>query len=234
MKLIFRGVVQGVGFRPAVYRSAVKLGFNGYVQNNGSNVVVVIDGDETVFINKLKSELPPLAKIDSIEIEEEDRQYDGFKIIDSSSGGKGASIPNDTAICDNCKRDLFDPLNRRYLYPFTNCTDCGARFSIISDLPYDRANTSMNEYPADMLCSEEYASPLDRRFHHQTISCPACGPSYYLLDSKGNRLDNDPIKEFARRIDEGSIGVVKSWGGMHICSNLDELTHLRSWYRRSE
>lgn len=234
MKLIFRGIVQGVGFRPAVYRSAVKLGYNGYVQNNGSNVVVAIDGDENVFINKLKSELPPLAKIDSIEMEEDGSHYDGFKIINSSSGGKGASIPNDTAICDNCRHDLFDSSNRRYLYPFTNCTDCGARFSIISDLPYDRANTSMDEYPADEPCSEEYSSPLDRRFHHQTISCPACGPSYFLLDSEGKRINKDPIKEFARQIDEGAIGVVKSWGGMHICSNLDELAHLRSWYRRSE
>ena len=234
MKLVVRGIVQGVGFRPAVYRSAVKLGLNGYVQNNGSNVVIAIDGDPDSFLATLRSELPPLAKIDSVEFVEDHASYDGFKIIESSQGGKGASIPNDTAICTNCQHDLFDPTNRRYLYPFTNCTDCGARFSIIADLPYDRINTSMIAYPPDDFCLDEYGSPLDRRFHHQTISCPQCGPNYYLLDHEGKALAGDPIKEFARRLDDGAIGVVKGWGGMHICANLDSLTHLRSWYRRSE
>ena len=234
MKLIIRGIVQGVGFRPAVYRAAVKLGLNGYVQNNGSNVVIAIDGDWKKFIDVLESELPALAKIDSIELEENNSHYNGFKIINSSEGGKGASIPNDTALCDDCVHELFDASCRRYLYPFTNCTNCGARFSIISDLPYDRVNTSMLDYPACSLCNDEYVDSSDRRFHHQTISCADCGPRYCLVTSNGERVYDDPIEKFARLIDDGAIGVAKSWGGMHICANLDVLPHLRSWYKRKE
>lgn len=234
MKLIVRGIVQGVGFRPAVYRTAVKLGLNGYVQNNGSNVVIAIDGDWKKFIDVLKSELPALAKIDSIELEEDSSVYHGFRIIESSDGGRGASIPNDTALCEDCIAELFDTSCRRYLYPFTNCTNCGARFSIISDIPYDRISTSMCDYPACSACSNEYEDPFDRRFHHQTISCADCGPSYYLITSDGKRIYSDPIKKFARLIDNGAIGVAKSWGGMHICANLDVLPYLRSWYKRKE
>jgi hydrogenase maturation protein HypF len=158
---------------------------------------------------------------------------DGFVIVPSESGQRGVGIPNDVAICDACRRELFDPHSRRYLYPFINCTDCGARFTVIEDLPYDRANTSMSDFPMCDACREEYEDPSDRRFHHQTISCPACGPSYHLLEGM-ERMDEDPIAGFASRMDEGSIGIAKSWGGMHICCELEIVPRLREWYGRRQ
>lgn len=237
MKFVIHGIVQGVGFRPTVHRIAKAMGLRGYVQNNGSNVVVEVDGDGAEFLEMLKANLPPLARIDSIEIEESraplpDHITD-FIIVPSQSGEKGVAIPNDVAICDLCRKELFDPGNRRYLYPFTNCTNCGARFTIIEDLPYDRRNTSMREFPMCEECRQEYEDPVDRRFHHQTISCPECGPSYYFIEGE-ERVDESPIAEFAARIDEGAIGIAKSWGGMHICCSLEQIPRLRKWYGRRQ
>jgi len=234
---LVRGIVQGVGFRPTVHRVATSLGLNGYVLNNGSGVVIEIDGDAQGFIEQLKEHLPPLARIDSLEIVSEERPKaleKGFKILPSTTGQKGVSIPNDVAMCSPCRKEMFDPSDRRYLYPFTNCTDCGARFSIIEDLPYDREKTSMRAFPLCDDCRKEYESKEDRRFHHQTISCPRCGPKYYLLDRHGERLDGEPISGFARLLHDGAIGVSKSWGGMHICCTLATLPRFREWYRRKE
>jgi hydrogenase maturation protein HypF len=236
MRIVIRGVVQGVGFRPTVHRIATSLGLNGSVLNNGSGVVIEIDGDAHAFIEKLKGHLPPLARIDSVEIVDETpkMQEKGFRILPSRTGLKGVSIPNDVAICDPCRKEMFDPSDRRYHYPFTNCTDCGARFSIIEDLPFDREKTSMRSFPVCEDCRKEYESKEDRRFHHQTISCPRCGPKYYLMDQNGERLPGDPISTFAARLHEGAIGLSKSWGGMHICCTLATLPRFREWYRRKE
>ena len=155
-------------------------------------------------------------------------------ILPSRSGIKGVSIPYDVAICDPCRKEIFDPSDRRHLYPFTNCTDCGARFSIIEDLPYDRENTSMRAFPMCDDCRKEYEDRENRRFHHQTISCPRCGPRYYLMDREGRKVMGEPISGFAKRIHEGAIGVTKSWGGMHICCTLATLPRFREWYRRRE
>jgi hydrogenase maturation protein HypF len=238
MKLVIHGIVQGVGFRPTVHRIARSLNLRGYVQNNGSNVVVEIDGDGDAFLRELKEGLPPLARIDRIERQESDNKaldrIDGFIIVPSKEGQKGIGIPNDVALCNSCRRELFDPSNRRYLYPFTNCTDCGARFTVIEDLPYDRGKTSMQEFPMCETCRDEYSDPSNRRFHHQTISCPQCGPGYQLLDRDGNEIGTDAIAEFAARIDEGEIGVAKSWGGMHICCSMETIPRLREWYGRKQ
>ena len=236
MRIVVRGVVQGVGFRPTVHRIATSLGLNGSVLNNGSGVVIEIDGDAYAFIEQLTAHLPPLARIDSLEIQDRTllAQEKGFRILPSRTGVKGVSIPNDVAVCDPCLKEMLDPSDRRYLYPFTNCTDCGARFSIIEDLPYDREKTSMRSFPMCDDCRKEYEGEENRRFHHQTISCPRCGPKYYLMDRDGARLPDDPIPTFALRIHEGAIGVSKSWGGMHICCTLATLPGFREWYRRKE
>lgn len=235
MKITVHGIVQGVGFRPTVHRIASSMGLRGHVQNNGTNVVIVVDRDAERFVERLKQDLPPLARVDSWEMAPYDVTEEGFRIVSSSPGQKGVGIPNDTAMCGDCLREMFDPGNHRYLYPFTNCTNCGARFTVIGDLPYDREKTSMRDFPMDPECRNEYDDPRERRFHHQTISCPQCGPSYYLLDGEGNHLSSDdPIRTFAERLHNGCIGVAKSWGGMHICSTLASLPHLRSWYHREQ
>ncbi len=236
MKITVHGIVQGVGFRPTVHRIATDMKLSGYVQNNGSNVIIVVDRDGDEFVRRLKAELPPLARLDAIEIAEGDAKEVGigFRIIPSQKGQKGVGIPNDAAVCNDCLKDLSDPSNRRFLYPFTNCTNCGARFTVIDDLPYDREKTSMRDFPMCPQCRDEYENPGNRRFHHQTISCPQCGPEYYLLNKEGKFLDGDPVARFAEALESGSIGIAKSWGGMHICSTLDSLPHLRDWYRRKE
>jgi hydrogenase maturation protein HypF len=129
---------------------------------------------------------------------------------------------------------MFDPRDRRHLFPFTNCTDCGARFTVIEDLPYDREKTSMRDFPICEECRREYEDPADRRFHHQTISCSKCGPSFYLLDEEGKRVEGDAVRTFASLLEQGAIGVAKSWGGMHLCCTLPTLPKMREWYRRKE
>lgn len=239
MKIFIRGTVQGVGFRPTVYRVAKSLGIRGYVLNKGSNVEIGIkeNGNVEEFLNSLMKELPPLASIDGIAIKDESISgYDDFDIINSSEGEKSSVTPVDTAICEECVRELFDEDNRRYLYPFINCTSCGARFSVIENVPYDRANTSMHEFEMCEECLSEYANPMDRRFHAQTISCPRCGPRYTLYGrEKWGVVLNDrknPVATFAKLIDEGAIGIAKGWGGMHTICKFDQAKRLRKLYGR--
>lgn len=233
MRIIIRGTVQGVGFRPSVYRAAERVGASGSVWNDGSDVVIDTDmGDE--LLDSLLSDLPPLARVDSVV--REDSPYlgeGGFSISASSSSGRGASIPADSAVCDSCVREMLGA-GRRSGYPFTTCTDCGPRFTLLRDMPYDRANTSMDGFPVCTECGREYSDPLDRRFHHQTVCCPSCGPRYRLEDRDGPVDVQDPVGTLATRLDEGCIAVVKGWGGMHICCNIDELPRMREWYRRGE
>jgi len=234
MKIIFRGVVQGVGFRPTVYRIAIDMGLNGYVLNKGSEVEVVVDKKEEEFIEELKKELPKIARIDEIIIENYEEKFKGFKILHSEDGERSFSIPVDTAICNDCLKEIFDPGNKRYHYPFTNCTVCGARFSIIKDLPYDRCNTSMDKFKMCNDCMDEYSNPSNRRYHAQTISCPECGPFYTLYDKNKKTIAerDDAIKKFAGYVDDGAIGIIKSWGGMHISCKIEEIKKFREWYMR--
>ncbi len=234
MRLVIHGVVQGVGFRPTVHRIATDMGLDGRVRNDGGRVVVEVDGGHRELLQRIMEELPPLASVESVELIDKDyRGPKGFSIMPSSAGAKGAGIPVDTAVCPSCLEEMSDPDDRRYGYPFTNCTDCGARFTLISDLPYDRAATALDPFPPCEDCRGEYASPGDRRFHHQTVCCPRCGPRYRLVHGGEEQRDR-PVQSFAALLRSGCIGVAKSWGGMHICSTLDSLPRLREWYRREE
>ena len=233
MRILIRGTVQGVGFRPTVYRAADHVGASGKVWNNGSDVVIETDKGEEL-LKELLATLPPLARINSIE--KYDSEYEGskgFSIIGSEKKGKGASIPADSAVCDDCLKEMFSS-GRRSNYPFTTCTNCGPRFTLLKGMPYDRPLTSMDVFPLCPECSKEFKDPLDRRFHHQTICCPVCGPQYRLEDDNGMIETNDPIGHLAKELDKGKIAVVKGWGGMHICCNLDMLEHMREWYGRKE
>ena len=232
MKIRISGTVQGVGFRPAVYRVACSLGLSGNVWNDGSDVVIDTDGD-TTFLDELKRNLPPLAVIESIDVEK--TRYEGkkgFSILVSEDGSGRVGIPTDTAVCGNCMNDMM--IGRRKGYEFTTCTDCGARFTLLSRLPYDRHNTSMSDFKMCQTCESEYNDPNDRRFHHQTICCPECGPKYRLTDRGGAPVPGDPVKEFAKIISKGKIGIAKSWGGMHICAVPEKIDELREWYGRPQ
>ena len=235
MKLIFKGIVQGVGFRPTIYRIAKDLGLKGYVLNKGSEVEVIIDKDIDEFIHLVKKNLPSIAKITDISIEEDSRKFKDFLILHSEDGERHSLIPADIGICNKCISELFDPRNRRYKFPFTNCTICGARYSLINDVPYDRERTSMDRFHLCNSCTEEYKNPLNRRYHAQTISCKNCGPTYKLYNNKNKEIiNNNIIKFFAKSIDEGKIGIIKSWGGMHISCNIEEIKKFRKWYGRPQ
>lgn len=180
-KLIIRGAVQGVGFRPFVYRLAAALDLDGWVSNSAQGVFIEVEGaHETLerFLLRLEKEKPSLAVIQSLEASFLDPiGYKGFEIRPSDeSGNKIVAMLPDIATCAACRREILDPTNRRYLYPFTNCTNCGPRFTIIESLPYDRPNTSMKKFTMCAACQKEYDDPRDRRFHAQPNACPHCGP----------------------------------------------------------
>ncbi len=236
MKLHIHGVVQGVGFRPAVVKLAVSMNLSGHVRNNGSSVEVLLSGSRSKtdkFIQILKDELPPLARIDLVEKFEEQPDNDDFIILPSQKGSRSSPIPPDTSICDACLSELLDDADRRHGFPFTNCTNCGARFSIIQDLPYDRPLTTMGDFPLCQSCQGEYNRMGDRRFHAQTISCPDCGPDFTLYDAAGQSVEGG-IEGFADLISSGQLGIMKGWGGSHIVCTLKAGTTLRKWYGREE
>lgn len=216
------GVVQGVGFRPFVYRLAHRHGLAGWVLNHEAGVDIELEGDPErirAFLEELRSEAPPLARIDRLEVER--RQPQGaraFEIRPSRSRGEPqALVPPDIATCERCLREVFDPNDRRHRYPFTNCTDCGPRFTIIRELPYDRPRTTMASFRMCPRCEAEYHDPLDRRFHAQPNACPRCGPRLALLDGAGRPVAGaDPLVEAARLLREGRIVAVKGLGGFHL------------------
>lgn len=231
MRLIIRGTVQGVGFRPAVYRAALRADSSGRVWNDGSDVHIDTD-DGDALLEELLSDLPPLARIESIDrIDGDYRGPNGFVIEQSENSGHGASIPSDSAVCGKCLSEIMDD-GRRSGYAFTTCTDCGPRFTLLRGMPYDRNNTSMDMFPMCPECGREFSDPSNRRFHHQTVCCPECGPSYRLEDHDGHPIDGDPFRTLAGMLDSGCIAVIKGWGGMHICCTLDRIVHMREWYGR--
>jgi hydrogenase maturation protein HypF len=182
-----RGQVQGVGFRPFIYRLAIQRGLSGWVRNDGAGVDIEIQGDAATlddFLDALR-DLPPLARIDSLQASELPALAlePAFTIAASSSDSVSADITPDTAICRHCLAELFDPQDRRWRYPFINCTDCGPRYTITATLPYDRPNTSMSGFPLCPICAQEYGDPGDRRFHAQPNACPICGPRLTLRDA---------------------------------------------------
>ncbi|MCS7011548.1 MAG: acylphosphatase, partial [Anaerolineales bacterium] len=180
------GVVQGVGFRPFIYGLAARFGLRGWVNNTSAGVEVEVQGEEETlraFVQAIRQEKPPLAHIDSLEVtvlERTDR-FTAFEIRESAAiEGAFQPISPDVALCADCEHELFDPADRRYLYPFINCTNCGPRFTIIKDLPYDRPQTTMSAFSLCPDCGREYHDPIDRRFHAQPVACPVCGPHVWL------------------------------------------------------
>ena len=229
-KVLVEGIVQGVGFRPFVYRIATELELSGYVRNLGNVVEIIIQGsDDKIadFIYKLQNELPPIAKINNLETEElsDDEKYADFTIKESSDSFSGTSvIPPDLAICDKCLEEINDPNNRRYNYPFNACTDCGPRFTVIENVPYDRDKTTMDDFPLCDECEVEYKNPLDRRYHAEASCCEVCGPSLELYknnDQTPVKVDcEDPLEETAKLLDEGKIFAIKGIGGTHLVANV--------------
>ncbi|QWV94535.1 carbamoyltransferase HypF [Geomonas oryzisoli] len=214
------GIVQGVGFRPFVYRLALRFGLSGWVRNTGSGVQIEAEGDAgdlLAFCHALRDEAPPLAVIGSFRIENiAPAGGDGFVILDSAKAGKGGEISPDCEVCDDCLAELFDPNNRRYLYPFINCTNCGPRYSIITGIPYDRPATTMAGFAMCDDCLAEYHDPLNRRFHAQPNACPVCGPRLNLVDRDGAAVAGDPLGEALAALREGRIVAVKGVGGYHL------------------
>ncbi|MBU2560435.1 carbamoyltransferase HypF, partial [archaeon] len=218
-----KGIVQGVGFRPFVYRVARESGASGYVRNVGNSVEIFIDSEKIKaedFIEKIKKGHPPLAEIFSIDISpQESQNFDDFVILESvGKGESGSDIPPDVCICDACAGEIFDSGSRRHLYPFTVCTDCGPRFTIIEALPYDRAQTTMREFAMCEACEKEYLTPVDRRFHAEPTCCPLCGPKYTLYRAREPISTKDPIKEAAEALDSGKIVAIKGVGGTHLAT----------------
>jgi len=228
IKLTVSGIVQGVGFRPFIYRAAVKHGLVGYVQNRGdAGVEVLLEGAQASierFMEDLTAKKPPLARIDQIKRAEltGPNQYRSFSIIKSSDEAEqsGSVIPPDIAICNQCLAELRDPQNPRYDYFFITCTDCGPRFTTIKRLPYDRVNTTMREFPLCGFCQKEYTDPSNRRFHAQTVACPTCGPKAYLTDNQGEPIQvDDPVRAAGKLLSEGKILAIKGYGGFHIAAS---------------
>lgn len=238
-----RGIVQGVGFRPYVYGLATRLGLGGFVLNDSGGVLIEVEGTPAAvgeFRSTLVGRPPPLATIDSLE--EEGLEAEGgapaFRILASEHGGlPQAAISPDVATCEVCLEEIRDPHNRRFRYPFTNCTDCGPRFTIATGIPYDRPNTTMGVFEMCPSCRAEYEDPADRRFHAQPIACPRCGPQLRLVDANAEELDCDPLSEVAALIARGAVIAVKGLGGYHLaCLASDEeaVTRLRARKAREE
>ena len=228
-RLRVHGVVQGVGFRPFVHRLATELGLTGNVGNDLAGVVVEVEGpggDLDRFVDRLGVEAPTLARIEQVEAERVTPVGDGAFVIAGSgaSTGEGRSaVPPDVATCDRCRRDVADPGDRRHRYPFTNCTDCGPRFTIITDLPYDRPTTTMAGFAMCAQCRAEYDDPSDRRHHAQPIACPACGPSLRFDDESGTTAGDDRvIAGVQRALALGRTVAIKGVGGYHLaCDPFD-------------
>ena len=242
-KVRIQGIVQGVGFRPFIYQLAHRHRLRGYVANTAQGVELEIEGDQGdlhQFLTELPATIPPLASITRTDTEElPPLSYAIFEIRTSEGGAERAAlISPDTAICADCLQELFDPQDRRYRYPFINCTNCGPRYTIIRDIPYDRSNTSMAAFTMCNRCDGEYHDPLNRRFHAQPNACWECGPKVWLVDAAGKELSTaDPIAAAAERLREGAIVAVKGLGGFHLAVDATQeaaVKRLRFRKRREE
>jgi hydrogenase maturation protein HypF len=230
------GIVQGVGFRPHVYRLATEYNLTGWVLNSSAGVFIEVEGKEEdlqEFARRVVEDAPPLAVIRNCSIEENKPQgFRSFTIRESESlGNREVMISPDIAICEDCKREVRDPADRRYTYPFINCTNCGPRFTIIKDIPYDRAKTTMAPFPMCRQCQQEYEDPLHRRFHAQPNACPVCGPHTTLVDENGRQVDI-PVVDLLK---DGKIVAVKGLGGFHLAAdatNVEAIKILRQRKRR--
>jgi hydrogenase maturation protein HypF len=237
------GIVQGVGFRPYVYRLATERRLAGQIANTSSGVVIEVEGAAEVvddFLSSLPAQAPPLALVTEIRVVEIHRtgESDFFILPSDPSASVRTLISPDIATCADCLRELFDPADRRFRYPFINCTNCGPRFSIVKGIPYDRPQTSMSVFPMCPRCAAEYEDPRNRRFHAQPNACWQCGPQLEFCDSRGLRLSVEkPIGEVVARLRAGDIVAVKGLGGFHLAvdaTNDEAVDRLREHKRRIE
>jgi hydrogenase maturation protein HypF len=219
-RILFKGIVQGVGFRPYLYRTARQYQLNGFVKNTSEGVILEVEGRNIEeFIDYTLANLPPLSEVvehSAAEIPLQDSQ--DFEIHPSENTDKSDLLVSpDIAVCGNCAKELADAGDRRFRYPFINCTDCGPRLTIIRDLPYDRPKTTMSVFPMCPECGEEYHDPLDRRYHAQPVSCFQCGPTLALHDNRQpNLVFNEPLAELCKRLKAGEIAAIKGLGGYHL------------------
>lgn len=246
VRINITGVVQGVGFRPFVYRLAAKWNLCGFVRNLNGRVEIEIQGDYLSidnFLNELATDAPPLSRIEELDFEViELGSENSFKIESSSAGTSGKKfLPPDAATCQDCLEELFDPDNRRYRYPFINCTNCGPRFTIIESLPYDREATTMRSFKMCALCQSEYNDPSSRRFHAEPIACSSCGPKIRWRKShpgseSGEVFEEDALQSALDALENDEVIAVKGLGGFHLIANASSqlaVEHLRSRKRRS-
>ncbi|MHB8718265.1 MAG: carbamoyltransferase HypF [Candidatus Dormibacteria bacterium] len=239
-RVVVRGVVQGVGFRPFVWRHACALGLSGFVRNTSGSVVIEVEGRPAAveaFVETLRRDPPPLARVDAIECDSlAPAGGSGFSIAASAPvPGEYQPVAADAATCAACVAELFDPADRRHRYPFINCTDCGPRFTIIEDLPYDRPLTTMRHFTMCADCAREYEDPADRRFHAQPNACPVCGPRLWCTDTQGLEVHGDAIGLAAGCLMDGGTVALKGMGGFQLaCDATDEaaVQRLRSRKRR--
>lgn len=232
------GLVQGVGFRPYVWRLANELGLTGWVRNDGAGVTAAVNGEKwPEFKCRLVLEVPRLARIDAVHDEAAEVIGEGFVIVDSAAGEVKTAIGPDAAICRECIADICDPANRRWRYAFTTCTHCGPRYTVSRRIPYDRAQTSLADFPLCVPCATEYRAPGDRRFHAETTCCPDCGPQLSLRSAEGLPLPGDPIAETLRLLRDGQIVAIKGIGGFHLACdahNAAAVAELRERKQREE
>ncbi|RLI80373.1 carbamoyltransferase HypF [Archaeoglobales archaeon] len=229
-RLTVKGIVQGVGFRPFIYRLAKSMNLKGYVKNTGDGTVeIVIDKSLEEFLTRLKNEKPPISQIDDIKVEEIQKiTYNDFVIEESSGRGEELSLPPpDVALCEKCLEEVFDVKNRRHMYPFISCTDCGARFTVAIRLPYDRYNTTFNDFLLCKECEKEYWNVEDRRYYAQSIACGVCGPNYEFVYDGGVIKGLDGIKVAAKFVDDNKIVAIKGLGGFHIACKTNDKVILR-------
>ncbi len=238
-----RGIVQGVGFRPFIYNLAEQLRLVGWVKNTSGGVEIEINGSPTeldLFVERLKLAPPPLSRIDDLRVEPcKPNGYEKFEILESQAQ-TGAYVPisPDVAICPDCRRELFEPTNARYRYPFINCTNCGPRFSLIKDIPYDRSNTTMASFELCPDCREEYENPHNRRFHAQPVACAKCGPHiWFEADGEQLAAREEALQTAREWLTDGKILAVKGLGGFHLaCDATDPkaVAELRRRKKRSD
>ncbi|MCC5665661.1 carbamoyltransferase HypF [Nostoc sp. CHAB 5784] len=240
-----RGTVQGVGFRPTVYRLAKACGLRGDVCNDGQGVLIRVSGSEeaiTKFVARLQTECPPLAKINQLirTHYESELKFDNFVISTSVSNAIKTEITPDAATCPQCQQEIFDPFSRFYRYPFTNCTNCGPRLSIIRAIPYDRCNTSMSAFAMCSECAKEYHDVENRRFHAQPVACHACGPSAWLERADGKSVTAsmfsmlDDVDAVCTLLQKGEIVAIKGLGGIHLACDATQETVVEKLRQRKK
>ena len=238
-RIHIKGIVQGVGFRPFVYNLAVKYGLRGWCLNDSEGVVIEVEGDPAAFMNEIRNSPPPLSRIESMTVEKVagNGGYKGFAIRESMSvAGRSVLVSPDVAVCFECLNEMLDPSDRRYLYPFINCTNCGPRYSIVKDIPYDRPKTTMAPFVMCAECDGEYHDPSNRRFHAQPNACAPCGPKAWLHAMPAAGADFDAISAARKLLKEGAVLAIKGLGGFHLATdaeNPEAVAKLRERKRRS-